>query len=113
MQVLAPDIVRVRPELSDPEGHELLELRGVPRRHVHHLLRHVHLEEPGDVEEDAEEDDGEDELEEAEGGGAVLLSQVVAVRLADRRVPAQYTPDIFLNFFFKLFSLINHLLDYW
>ena len=99
--MLSPDIVRVHPQLGDVEGDDLLELGGVAQGDVVHVLGQVHLEEAGDVDEDAEEDDGEDELEEAEGGGAVLLSQVVAVRLADRRVPAQYTPDIFLNFFFR------------
>ena len=51
---------------------------------------HLAGEEGGQIDEDAEEDDGEDELEEAEGGGAVLLPQTVAVRLADRRVPGKY-----------------------
>ena len=88
--VLSPDIVWVHPELRDVEGDEFLEFGGVAQGDVVHVLGQVHLEEAGDVDEDAEEDDGEDELEEAEGGGAVLLPQTVAVRLADRRVPGKY-----------------------
>ena len=103
---MSPDIVRVHPQLGDVEGDKLLELGGVAQGDVVHVLGQVHLEEARDVDEDAEEDDGEDELEEAEAGGVVLLPQAVAVGLADSSVPA-HNP---LNQFSRTFCEDIHIL---
>ena len=66
LSIYLPDILWVPPELSDVVGDELLHLRHVQLAgHVVELGDQCDLEEPRQVDEHADGDDGEDELGEA------------------------------------------------